>query len=355
MRFLLLAVFAVAAHAGHAQSFSSPESVEYDALRHRWLVSQNGSNRLNTYNPATGALALFSAAITSGPHGLATIGDTLYACDGGWLRGFALATGTEVFTANLNASFLNGLASDGRRYLFATDFSTKKVYRVDAVTGSFHVLATTVRTPNGIYYDGARRRCVFVTWGSGALVQALSLTDSTVSTLATTTLSNIDGITRDAAGQWYVSAWGTNALHRFDSAFAAAPTLVRGNLSNPADIASNTAGDSIAIPNAGSANNVVFYSPAPLGVAPAAAPALLPLTCWPNPATTGCTVTLATALPGAVLWLRDGAGRVVGRQPLAPGRPARFERGTLPAGFYTVALYDAHHQLRARQKVAFVD
>lgn len=355
MRVLLLFGFSLlAALPLQAQSFNSPESVEYDARRHRWLVSQNGSNRLNTYHPATGTLALFSTSISSGPHGLATIGDTLYACDGGRIRGFDLATGTEVFNVNLNGTFLNGLTSDGRAYLFATDFSTKKIFRVNTRTGSFNQMATTTRTPNGIYYDGAHRRCVFVTWGNGAAIQALSLTDSTVSTLANTSLGNIDGITRDPAGNWYVAAWSTNALHRFDSTFTAAPVNVMGGLSNPADISINASGDSIAIPNAGSANNVVFFTQTVTGSPQTVNVALLPLQCWPNPALSYCFISLDADLPGALLVLRDAAGREVQRQPLT-GKRARLERGSLPQGFYTVALYDAQQQLRASQKVAFVE
>lgn len=340
-----------------AQTFNSPESVEYDALRRRWLVSQNGANRIDVYRPgATPALTpLVSTGITSGPHGLATIGDTLYACDGGRIKGYNLATGAQVFNVNLSASFLNGLTSDGGHYLFATDFSGKKIFRVNTATGAFNLMATTTKTPNGIYYDGAHQRLVFVTWGSAAAVQALSLTDSTVSTLRTTSLSNIDGITRDHEGRWYVAAWGNNGLHQLDSGFTQAPVSVRTGLNSPADIAINAAGDSIAIPNSGGAGNVVFYvvPGIPTGVAADVNP-LLPMGCYPNPAATHCLVSLEAALPGATLVLRDTAGRTVREQPLT-GTQARLERGTLPDGFYFVSLYDARRQLRAVQKVAFFD
>lgn len=69
-------------------------------------------------------------------------------------------------------------------------------------------MCATIKTPNGIIYDGANNRCVFVTWGSNSPIQAMSLADSTISTLATSTYSNSDGITRDPAGFWYVTCWG---------------------------------------------------------------------------------------------------------------------------------------------------
>ena len=352
MRFLFLAGCTLAALAGHAQTFSAPESVAYDGARHRWLVSQNGVNRIDAYRPGAGGLTTFATGLSSGPHGLEVLGDTLYACDGGHVRGFALASGAAVFDVNLGGSFLNGLTTDGTRYLFATDFSARRIYRVDARTGAFNLLTTTVRIPNGIAYDGANNRLVLVTWGNNAPVQAISLADSTVSTLRTTSLSNCDGITRDPAGNWYVTAWGTNALHRFDSAFAAPPVQVRSGLSNPADIEANAAGDSIAIPNAGGANNVVFFTGTLTGLMPPAT--LQPLRCWPNPAADQCTVQTEPPGPGATLVLRDAAGRLVRRQPLAGARTVVMRAG-LPAGFYHVAVYDAAQRLRAAQKIAFVD
>ena len=353
MRHLFLSGLLLAALAGHAQTFSSPESVAYDGARRRWLVSQNGANRIDAYRPGAGGLTSFATGIASGPHGLEVLGDTLYACDGGRIRGFALASGVGVFNVNLGGSFLNGLTTDGVRYLFATDFSTRRVYRVDTRTGRFNIMVTTARTPNGIAYDGANNRLVMVTWGTNAPVQAISLADSTVSTLRTTSLSNCDGITRDPAGNWYVTAWGTNALHRFNAAFSAAPVQVMSGLSSPADIEANTAGDSIAIPNSGGANNVVFFTGTITGVA-SLTPALQPLRCWPNPAADHCTVQAEPPGPGATLVLFDAAGRLVRRQPLTGARTV-VARGGLAAGFYRLVLYDAGQRLRAVQKIAFAE
>ncbi|HYE80127.1 MAG TPA: hypothetical protein VEI97_19285 [bacterium] len=355
MRSRCLTLLALAASLPlHAQTFNAPESVEYDPARHRWLVSQNGGNRIDVYRPGSAApLTTLTTGITNGPHGLEVVGDTVYACDGSRIRGFDLNTGQQVFSASLTgASFLNGLASDGARYLFATDFSTQRIYRVNILTGATSRMANTPRTPNGIIYDGAHNRCVFVTWGANAAIMALSLADSTITTLQTTSLGNIDGITRDPAGNWYVSAWSNNALHRLAPGFSTAPTSVMSGLSNPADIGISAAGDSIGIPNAGSASNVVFFTGTALSASQAAADPLLPLQCFPNPATTHCLVRLPTRLPGATLALYDAAGQRLRHLPLSDSL-TRIERGHLPPGFYYVVLYDEQARQRAVQKVAF--
>jgi PKD repeat protein len=254
--FLLSFLFSVSLS---AQSFDGPESVEYDALYNRWLVGNTVNGTVVAYSPGVGTTP-FCSGMASGPYGIETLDSVLYCCDGSRVKGYHLATGVEVFNVNLGATFLNGITSDGVSNLFITDFSAKKIYRLNTVTGNFNVMVTgLVKSPNGIIYDAPNNRCVFVNWGTSAPIMAMSIADSSTSTLITTSLSNIDGISRDLAGNWYVSTWGGNALRKFDPAFASAPVSVMTGLSSPADLGINTAGDSIGIPNSGSANNVVFY------------------------------------------------------------------------------------------------
>ncbi|MCA6362413.1 MAG: hypothetical protein IM638_05210 [Bacteroidetes bacterium] len=284
MKNLLVSALLLPAMFASAQSFNSPESVEYDVAGSRWIVGQNGSGNVNILSPASGTLAPFATGIPSGPHGIEVAGDTVFVCDGARIKGFNRLTGAQVINTNLGATFLNGITSDGGDNLFVTDFSAKKIYRFNRRTLAYNVMVTgLVKSPNGIYYDGANNRCVFVNWGSNATIMAMSLSDSTTSTLYTSSLSNIDGITRDFAGNWYVTAWGNQSLMRFDPAFATAPVAVMTGLSNPADIDINAAGDSIGIPNSGSANNVVFYA-IPLSTSAELMLNQLRLNVFPNPA-----------------------------------------------------------------------
>lgn len=258
-KYLLLLSFLLCGGSAFLQTFNSPESVDYDGIRHRWIVGQNGSGQIHILNGQTMALTSLVTGIASGPHGIECVGDTVFCCDGAWIRGYNLTTGASVFNLNLGATFLNGITWDGGNFLYTTDFSAKKIYKVNISAVSFTLLANTTYTPNGIIYDGANNRCVFVNWGSTARVQAVDLTNANITNLYTTATSNIDGITRDLQGNWYITTWGGNALRRFDPTFSAAPTTVMTGLTSPADIDINTAGDSIGIPNSGSNNNVVFY------------------------------------------------------------------------------------------------
>jgi hypothetical protein len=265
---------------GFSQSYSGPESVEYDAANGRYLVSCNGAvNSIQQVIPP-GAPTLFTSNVT-GPNGMEILGSKVWACDGGRIKSFNLSTAALVDNLNLGATFLNGLTSDGVQFLFASDYTAKKIYRINTLTGAFNVMvANTVSTPNGMWYDGANNRLLFVNWNSSAPVKAISLADSTLTTVFTTTQGNCDGIARDGAGNYFISSWSQQAVYRYNSSFGA-PTSVVTGLSNPADIYYNTLNDTLAVPNAGNNTVTFYYLGPPLSVKEEAAYAGIKI--FPNP------------------------------------------------------------------------
>ncbi|MFM2190446.1 MAG: hypothetical protein RL491_832 [Bacteroidota bacterium] len=245
-----------------AQTYSSPESVEFDYANNRWFIANNGNGQILTRNSATGSLAVFATGIPSGPHGLEIVGDTLYACDGGTLKAYDINTATQVFNISLGASFLNGITHDNNGYLYITDFSGYKIYRFNTADRTFSVFVSNTGTssPNGIIFDAANNRCIYVNWGSNAPIKAVDLTNGTISTITSTTLGSCDGIAADLNGNYYVSSWsGGNKITRFSNNFTTSTAVVTTGLSNPADIFYNVITDTLGVPNSGSGNNTAYY------------------------------------------------------------------------------------------------
>ena len=332
--FSTLAAIAVCSLSLTAQTFNSPESVEYDDAGMRWFVGQNGSGQIHVYSPGSNTLLPFASGLGAGPHGLEIMGDTLYACDGASIKGYLLSSGAQVFNLNLGATFLNGLTTDGNMYLFATDYSAKKIYRICPSAGTYNIMASTTYSPNGIYYDAAGGRCVFVNWGSTARIQQMLMSDSSITTLYTSTTSNMDGITRDAAGFWYVSTWGGNALRRFDPTFSTAPTSVMTGLSSPADLDINLAGDSIGIPNSGSANNVVFYV-LPTGIQPQTQSE--PGSAFPNPTSGSSRIVIERSVQNGTCEVYDMNGKLISKRSFS-GNSCEVGSDSLAEGSYMVIL-----------------
>lgn len=256
MRSLLLLTWPVLATSAFAQ-YNGPESVEYDAANDRYLVSNTGDGTIKQRDPG-GTVSAF-ASVSPAPYGLEIQGDTVFACSGGSVKGFLLSSGAPVFDLNLGGTFLNGLASDGT-YLYATDFSAARIYRVDPAAGTFTIWVTaTAGTPNGIVYDATYDRLAVAFWGSNAPVRTYDRTTAAPGPSINTGLTNIDGITIDCLGRYLLSSWSPDRISALDPALSAAPVdLGVAGMNNPADIDFDTVHQVVCVPNAG--NDVVVVA-----------------------------------------------------------------------------------------------
>lgn len=298
----------------YAQTYNSPESVEFDYANNRWLIANNSGNNILARSSSTGALTVFASSVT-GPHGLEIVNDTLYVCSGASLKAFNINTGASVFSINLGASFLNGITHDNSGYLYITDYSTKKIYRFNINDHSFSIfVAATGGTfsPNGIIYDQPNNRCVFVSFGTSTPIKAMDITTGAVTTIITSTLGNCDGIAKDGAGNWYISSWSGSKITRYTNTFTT-PTIVVTGLSSPADIFYNTVTDTLGVPNSGSANNTAYYYfGTATGIDQDASQDGFDLSIRPNPVKNIAEISYFTSVDGDVkIQLYDINGKLV--------------------------------------------
>jgi hypothetical protein len=258
MKYLFTVLFiAFTSIAAQAQVYNAPESVEFDYSGNRWFIGNHTGHTILIKNCTTCALQPFATGLTTGPHGLEIVNDTLYTCDGASLRAYNILTGALIFNTNMGATFLNGITHDAAGNLYATDYSGNKIHRFNTSTRQHNIFVAAPGTnPNGIIYDQPNNRCVYVLWGG--TFKSVSLTDSTTATVLASTLTSCDGIAKDGAGNYFVSAWGSNSVTRYTNTFTSPTTVVTG-LTSPADIFYNVLTDTLAVPNSGSLNNVQFY------------------------------------------------------------------------------------------------
>jgi sugar lactone lactonase YvrE len=264
---LLCALLPLVAGSAAAQTLNSPESLEFDPPRNRVLVSNTqGGNILA--RAADGTLSVFTAAPAS-PYGIEILGNVLYVLDSGKLLGYDLVSAAPVLDlAITGASFLNGITSDGADTLWITDFSARKLIRVN-VADLANPVQTPLQTltgitPNGVVFDRAGNRLLIATWSTArVLAYDIAANTAPVTLINVSGYSNIDGITLDCAGAIHIAAWscpgGGGCLRRFDPPFSltSAPISEGPALSAPADIDFNARGGQIAIPET-SANRVTF-------------------------------------------------------------------------------------------------
>lgn len=337
---LLLSLCLMLTLCSFGQSYSGPESVEFDYANRRWLIGNTVTHQILARD-STGVLSILVSNTVNGPYGIEIVGDTVFCCSAGAIKGYLLSNGSLVFNVNLGGTFLNGLTHDASGNLITTDFSARRIYKLNISSQTYTTIATnTVSTPNGIVFDEANNRCVFVNWGSNAAIKAIDLSTNAVSTLLSTALSNCDGITRDGAGRYYISAWGTQSVLRYDSSFSAPPTTVAGSLSSPADIFYNVVDDTLGIPNSG--NNTVrfvgFASTVGLND-PASQNAIM---AYPNPVRQGETVYLSaenTTIDRFTIY--NSEGKLITR---STGNT--FNTAGLPKGIYLIRADEVNSAIR---------
>lgn len=297
-----------------SQQLTGIESAEYDALNHRFLIS-NGNNIIQV--DGAGNEVDYFGSDPEADYGMEVMGNALYAIVGNAVKAYDLTSGLQVSSITITGSaFLNGMASDNDHRIWVTDFSEKTIYEIDftdlANPSFVQVVSNTVTTPNGICYDPDNNRLVFVNWGSSAKIKAVSLDDYAVSTLVNNTgVGNIDGIDNDNYGNFYIASWTPNRITKYSSEFTISETIsVVGSLSSPADIAYAEEIDTLIIPNSGN-STVRFVGFSPSGIK-ATSQNPLAFSCYPNPVNENSVISFRLHQPGVTrIEILDTQGKMV--------------------------------------------
>ncbi len=309
--FLLITLIVTSSANVWAQNLGDIESVEYDPINQRFLVTNSTSIVVVDGNgDPTGYFGSGAAN-----YGMEVMGSALFGIYNSSVKAWDLTSGLQLGSVTISgASFLNGMASDGDHTVWVTDFSAKKIHEIDfsdiANPVATEVVSNTVTTPNGICYDGANNRLVFTAWGANAKIKAVSLADYTVTTLVTTSLSNIDGIDNDNNGNYYVSSWSPTRITKFSNEFAVNSIITAPGLGSPADICYAEEIDTIAIPNA--SNSTVTYVGIDVGNSVFSIENELSFSCYPNPVSEKSVVSFTLPLSGLTkLEVFDAQGKKI--------------------------------------------
>lgn len=250
--------------------YTSPESVTYDSVYNRWLVTNSGG--VIKQRASNGVVTDFAPA-GSGSHAIRIHNGIVYACVGTRIKGFALSTGTEVFNVLISgSSFLNGMGIDKNTGIaYISDFTGQRIYKLNLNTQAWWIYVPTAGgQANGVYVDSPRNRLLICYWGSNAPVKSVNLSDSSLTTITSTGYSNCDGIYLDRYDNVYISSWSPAPakIIRYDINFSSSPVVViNSGLSNPADIFINKFADTLGVPNSGN-NTVTFHNISITGINP---------------------------------------------------------------------------------------
>jgi len=212
-------------------------------------------------------------------------------------------------------SNLNDVTADTSGNLYTGDVFGTKIIKVNISTQNWWVFVNGngINQPNGLFYDKAYNRILVCSYRYHSPIQAISLSDSSVTTLRPTTLTECDGITKDKYGRCYVTSWETLSIYRFDSNFSNPPVVVYTNQCGPADISYDRTHNVLAIPLQGCNSWGTAPIDPPVGIEqkPTDTAGSVEFNhCYPNPATDHSTIEFTMKRKGKViLSLCDADGR----------------------------------------------
>ncbi|MCK5050619.1 MAG: SMP-30/gluconolactonase/LRE family protein [Candidatus Cloacimonetes bacterium] len=228
---------------------SLPESVVYDSLNNRYLISNWGNgNIVQIDSNGTQSNWLSNVQCYAGLH----IRDSvLYvACREYGVKGFNLNTGENVLNVDIiGATNINDITSDNSGNLYVSYPTGDAIYKINIVTEQYWLFANSgLDVPNGLYFDEPNNRLLVVSYRMNSPIQEISFADSTVSIIVYPGLNNLDGISQDNDGNFYVSSWYNNRVYKFDSEFANSPAIFSNHGDDPADIYFDKVNNVLAVP-----------------------------------------------------------------------------------------------------------
>ncbi|MCF8218818.1 MAG: T9SS type A sorting domain-containing protein [Bacteroidales bacterium] len=251
-----------------AQNYNNPESAVYDHVNDQYLISNAGNGTIVAADVNSYSLSSFISSGLTSPKGMCIANDMLYVTDETQVHAISLSSGSISQSIPITgAQGLNDITTNGDT-LFISDMQGNKIFYLTIGTYSSDILseANALDSPNGILFD-QNGDLVVVSFVSYSPLQIVDRVDGYMAFSMGTGISNMDGITQDASGSYYISSWDEDAVFQFNS-LSSPPSnsdIVVANTSDPADIYYDTQYDVLIVPEFNN-NNVKFIEANSLGV-----------------------------------------------------------------------------------------
>lgn len=342
---------------------SGPESVAYDQVHDRYLVS-NFTNGTIVEIDSEGNQNYFA---TGFGHCLGNViyDSALYFSRGTIIVGLDLETGTSVLNLPISGSNqLDGMTVDNEGYLYVADYhytGDDKIFKINLATEEYSEFVNSGLSSGlqDLIFDEANSRLIGVAYFQNVPIQAISLSDSSVSDIVMPSVFGWDGITRDSEGNYYLSTWDDNSVYRFDNDFTDPPEQFSTGHNGPAGLDYNPVDNLIAVPcfNTNTLDLVDIPSTSVNQSSVNYIPRNIVLSACPNPFNPGTILNYNIIEPGIILLtVFDVFGSQIStifKGYNQVGKfSCKFDASGLPNGIYFVMLKT--NQQTATQKIVLL-
>lgn len=235
--------------AGPAQNLLlGPNDVVFDESRNRYLASSWSGNAVIALD-AQGNQSVFKSPVPHA-HGMEIRDSLLFVASDQRILVLHAETAAllDSFTVP-GAQTLGHIALDDPAYVYASDWTARKIFRIDLAADTAGALVSLTDMPMGLWLEPENGRLVFLTYVNNAPVRAVSLPGGVMSTIRTTTINAADALCRDAAGRYYVSSLSGNAVHLFQPDWSGDPVVLANGLAGPSGLGYNARDGILGVTN----------------------------------------------------------------------------------------------------------
>ena len=248
-RLLLMLVLLIPVIASSQNLISGGESVAYDSIYNRYLVSSWNTGKIIAVD-SNGDQTVFKEgyAHVLGNH---IVDSVLYVSHGHGVDGIHLGTRETIYSIPLPTTQNDGICSDTSGFLYTVDMNENTIYkiRLSDLVYSVFVSSGLVDWPQDMFFDAKHNRILLASFIPSAPILSISCIDSSITSLVTTPFGNMDGITMDDRGNIYVSCFTGGSVYKYDSTFSNPPVEFSSGHIEPTGVDYNIRHGILAVPN----------------------------------------------------------------------------------------------------------
>jgi len=192
---------------------NKPESVTYDPIGARFLISNVGSGSIVAMDN-DGKLSAYMPGAFKSPKGIFLADGKLYVTEPTQIQVVDVANASIIDTYLIEgAAGLNDLALTEHGLLYITDTLGDCVYVYDPVTKTQEkIISPLLDKPNGIVYDRPRWQMFVVNNSARSPILSIDVRSKETSIFMDTIYSQLDGIAIDDLGRIYFSSWAESMI-----------------------------------------------------------------------------------------------------------------------------------------------
>lgn len=192
---------------------NKPESIAYDSLGKRFLISNVGSGSIVAMDEE-GKFSPYMPKAFEAPKGMVLRHGKLYIADPNTIHIVDVKKAKIEDSIHIEGSLaLNDLAFGEHNQLYITDMAANCVFVLNLNSGEQEkIISPLFNAPNGIIYDRPRWQMFVVNHSRFSPILSLNVLDESVSIFKDTMFSDLDGIAIDDLGRIYFSSWADEMI-----------------------------------------------------------------------------------------------------------------------------------------------